>query len=158
MVDVMPAIPRNYDSVRIAVNLFDLNTAADVVTTNSKTINDLMNGINDKLGQLALSWTGPAASDANQATTRWNNVMTALYGTRNDPSTGILNILASGVTAAVGNYAVNEQAIVKMFAQFFSALSNPPAASGTPPNSTQSVKDGTSSKPPYHDTSVNETF
>jgi hypothetical protein len=45
-----------------------------------------------------------------------------------------------------------------MFSQFSSAVSSPPAASGTPPNSTQSVRDGTSSKPPYHDTSVNEIF
>ncbi len=157
----MPAIPGNYDSVRIAVNLDELKKAAGTVTKNSTTISDLMAQIDDKLSHLALSWLGPAATDSNQATTRWTNVMTALYGTQSDPSTGILNILAGGVTAAVNNYALNDEGIGKMFWQFFNAVSpltNPPSGASTPPNNTQPVKDGPPSERPYHDTSVNETF
>ena len=139
----------------MTVNMADLNMAAKNLVKHSTTINDLSGLINDKLNSLAhLSWAGPSASDANQVANTWDNVMTTLYGTKDDPSTGILNILVGGVSGAVQNYLLNEVGIASMYSKFYNAVTDTNAGTDTQ----HPIKDGTSSTKPYHDTSVNEAL
>ena len=158
----MPVIPGNYDSVTITVNMDELNTAAQNIVGQCTIIGDYLTMINKTLSDLRLAWTGPAATDADEVNANWNNLMTELFGTQADPKTGILNILAGGVSTGVTNYASNDWGIASMFSTFYNAF---PASSGNasnspPPDTTQSVFDGSNFEPnpPYHDTAVNEVY
>lgn len=158
----MPVIPGNYDSVTVTVNMAELYTAAQNIVTQVKLVGDYLTVINNTLSNLRLAWTGPAATDADAVNANWNNLMTELFGTQADPSTGILNILSGGVDAGSTNYVTNDWGIATMFSAFYNAFSSSSGNAGNspPPDTTQSVFDGSNFQPnpPYHDTAVNEVY
>jgi uncharacterized protein YukE len=117
----------------------------------STNINNDLSDIINSLSSLPISWTGGSATLADDFNTRWSKATTALYGAPGDPSTGILNIITSGLAQAAKNYSHIEGAVTKMFSQFTSAGSSSGAPSAQPV--TDVVTDNV-----YHTTSVNETF
>jgi hypothetical protein len=89
--------------------------------------------------------------------------MSQLYGTQDDPSSGILNVLTGGLATDAVNYSQCEQQVYNMFNQFESALATPStqSAGDTQSPAQQDVIDApypTTPTPYYHTTSVNETF
>lgn len=155
----MPAASADYDYAEITVNLEELHSSANIVISHCTNVNYWLGRINDTLSNLALAWTGPSATDAEQVSADWNNLMTELFGTQADPDLGILNVLAGGLNTAWQNYANNEYAVSKMFGDFYNAVSAIPSG-GSGDSAPQSVTDGTTyhPNPPYHDTSVNEHY
>jgi len=160
----------------MTVEMKAINDAATSISDASDHIMDTLTVINNVLNGMPVSlpWTGPSASAANDAANEWSSMMTALYGTEGDPSSGILNVLSGGLTEAAQNYASNDYAITYMFNVFWNSINgnpqsyttdssgnlipnNPPATS-PPPDNAQDVTDNANPSDPYHSTAVNETF
>jgi uncharacterized protein YukE len=144
------ALPANWDSSTVSVDMNVMGSVAQAVLTSATNINNYLTDINNSLSGLPISWTGDSASLADDFNKRWSDAATALFGTQNDPSTGILNIITSGLAQAVKNYSGNEGAVAAMFNQFGSGGSS---GSVNQSNITDQVTDNV-----YHTTSVNETF
>lgn len=144
------AIPANYDSTVMRVDPGDLYDAQNTIKLAYININDYLGEINKALDFLYLAWTGPgAAAEMKDFTERWNDAMTQLFGTTENPELGVLNILAGGVYAASTGYAGVETKICHDFLQFRDALGG---AGDLPKNATDEVVDEV-----YHTTAVNET-
>jgi len=145
------ALPANWDSSTISIDMNAMNAVASAVLASSTNINNDLSDIINSLSSLPVSWTGGSATLAEDFNTRWSSATTALYGTQSDPSTGILNIITSGLAQAAQNYSKTEGGVTYMFSQFASAGS----PSGAP--DAQGVTDAVTDNV-YHVTSVNETF
>jgi uncharacterized protein YukE len=145
------ALPANWDSSTISVDTNTMSSVAQAVITSATNINGYLNNIMDALNGIKPSWTGDSSSVADDFNTRWSNALTALFGTKSDPSTGILNILMKGLDQAAQNYIVTEGAIADMFTTFGKG------DSGSGSGGQKDIKDDPYEKY-YHTTSVNETF
>jgi uncharacterized protein YukE len=145
------ALPANWDSSTISIDMNAMSAVASAVLASSTNINNDLSDIINSLSSLPVSWTGGSATLAEDFNTRWSNATTALYGTQSDPSTGILNIITGGLAQAAQNYSKTEGGVTYMFSQFASTGS----PSGAPDS--QGVSDAVTDNV-YHVTSVNETF
>jgi uncharacterized protein YukE len=146
------ALPSNWDSSTISVDKNTMNAVAQSVLTSAKNINNDLSDIINALNGLPISWTGGSATLVEDFNTRWSDATTALYGTQGDPTTGILNVITSGLAQAAQNYGENEGLVTNMFNQFTS-----PGSGSTSQPSSKPVTD-TVTDNVYHVTSVNETF
>ncbi|GAA2698118.1 WXG100 family type VII secretion target [Streptomyces anthocyanicus] len=127
------ALPGNWDSATIAVNPWVLHSSAKAVVKSLEDVLTELNTIMTVLGELKLSWTGDSATLADQYNERWNKAMKELYGTKEDPSTGILNVLASGLGSAAVNYSRGERSVSDMFVRFEASLQGV-SLDGLPPD------------------------
>jgi len=143
-------LPANWDSSTVKVDMNTMGTVAQAVLTSAANINNYLTDIINSLNSLPLSWTGGSATLADEFNTRWASATTALYGTPSDPSTGILNVITSGLAQAAQNYSQNEFLVTGMFNLF--GHGSPSSGPQTQPV-TDVVTDNV-----YHLTSVNETF
>jgi hypothetical protein len=78
-----------------------------------------------------------------------SSATTALYGTHKDPSTGILNVITSGLAQAAQNYSNCESKVTQMFNAFSGGSSGSVNQTPVTDQVTNNV---------YHTTSVDETF
>ncbi|MFG2525236.1 WXG100 family type VII secretion target [Streptomyces sp. NPDC048527] len=147
------ALPGNYNASRVSVDPSQLNSCVDRLNQCCDSINAALADIMASLGDLRLSWTGDSQQLADDFNTRWEFAMGEMFGTQENPGTGILNTLTGGVAYAVENYANTEASIANMWNQFERALASP--TNGTPADFTDTAS-GTPN-PNYHTTSVNET-
>jgi uncharacterized protein YukE len=118
----MATIPDDYDSSSISVDPVDLGAKAGQIDTSTQQIADALSDIMDSLDALKLSWTGDSSKVADSFNSRWSDAMTELYGTKDDPGKGILNVLVGGLKAAVQNYSKGENQVVDMFGDFTKKL------------------------------------
>ena len=144
------ALPANWDSSTVSVDMNVMGSVAQAVLTSATNINNYLTDIINSLSGLPLSWTGGSATLADEFNTRWSSATTALYGTQSDPSTGILNVITSGLAQAAQNYSQNESVV----ASLFNGFGHGGSSSGP---QTQPVTDVVTDNV-YHTTSVNETF
>jgi uncharacterized protein YukE len=132
----------NYDAIKLYVNPNELKGYARSLRDDA---NDIVNNINDiqnTFGDLKLGWAGKTADEAESFNDQWNSTMKELFGTKDDPGTGVLSAILMGVTAAASGYAYTEQAISTMFRQFSAQLSGAGQPSdGTQPSPTQDITD-----------------
>jgi uncharacterized protein YukE len=172
------ALPGNWNSSTIDVDPWVLHASAANMITAAQAILDDLGVIITALNNLKISWVGDSSDAATAATDRWNATMAQLFGTQQDPSSGILNILTGGLAYDAVNYSQCEKQVRDMFAQFESALtaSSDQTSSGQTPAAAvaaladsllaavapqQNVTDAPypiSSTHYYHTTSVNENF
>ncbi|MBY8886974.1 hypothetical protein K7472_19235 [Streptomyces sp. PTM05] len=145
------ALPENWDSAVISVDPGELNTSCTVLIEATININHALSDIITSLNGLKLSWTGESSQVANDFNDRWTTACTTLFGKQGDPSSGVLNVLTSGVAQAAKNYSGNEFGVASMFDKFAAALTQ---TSGKPGNVTDSV---TGNPAVYHTTAVNES-
>jgi len=163
------ALPGNWNSSTVDVDPMVLHDSAATMTTAAQGILNDLTDIITALNSLKVSWVGDSADAATAATDRWNNMMTLLYGTEDDPSTGILNILTAGLATDAVNYSQCEEQVYTMFNSFESSLA---AVTNSGDGGGDGKTDGTDDEPKdvsdapypvsptpyYHTTSVNEKF
>ena len=147
------SVPANYDTVRLNVNPQHLHDSAGQLEANVAEINDALGDVITSLGDLKLSWTGPASDSASDFNQRWGAAMTTLFGTQDDPSQGVLNVMTDGLLGAAQNYGSNEYQIKQMYQKFNDLMNG--SSSGAAANVVDAPY-GTPF-PNYHTTSVNET-
>jgi uncharacterized protein YukE len=93
-----------YDTAKFSIDPQTVNAAAKKITSLSEDVANQIGNINEAISDLQLSWTGGAADIAAQVNTEWQNAVTALFGTQQDPDKGILPSVADGLTDAAQNY------------------------------------------------------
>lgn len=135
-------IPANYDSTSMSVDPGGLNSCSDAIGTQVQDIANYLGNINSALSNLTLSWVGQASGAASTYNAEWGKAVQALFGTQQDPSTGALNVLMSGLSSAAQNYSASEAAITKMFNSYASAF---PAVSASTASMSVSYAPGGSS-------------
>jgi uncharacterized protein YukE len=116
------ALPKTWDSATIHVDPWVLHNAQSTLLTEINGILDDLNAIMNTLNGLKISWTGEASTLMDSYNKKWNAATTALYGAKDKPETGILNILSAGLDKAALNYSQGERAISNMFAKYEAAM------------------------------------
>jgi WXG100 family type VII secretion target len=143
----------DYDAVKnIHVEPDTLKTIADTLTQHAQDVASSIGNITNTLTDLQLGWAGQSAQEAEDFDNRWVQVMTELFGTKNDPSKGVLNAIVDGLLTARAGFSTTEQALKGMFHNFTDALDKQ-----AQPNS-----DNSTTPPPNmidpNQTAINETF
>ncbi|WP_406002911.1 WXG100 family type VII secretion target [Streptomyces sp. NBC_00829] len=136
----------DYDVSVIDVSPRGMNTTAAQVKNLAQDVSDSLGLISTTLGGLRIAWQGKAASEADEVAREWLRVITELFGTKEDPSKGVLPTLANGVGMASGNFSKAEDGIVRLFTDFRNALTSG-GGEGDPPKDT----------PPEEVTDTNKT-
>jgi uncharacterized protein YukE len=125
--------PADYDDATITVSPPVLKTAIQIIAGSDPSqsvgglIGDIIDQLNDimtTLDGLQLSWVGSSASEANDFSNRWDAAMKQLFGTSNDPSSGVYSRLLDGLAGALTNYDNAEDYVVKLMTAFQSATSS----------------------------------
>jgi uncharacterized protein YukE len=134
--------PANYDNAGMVIQV-DPDAMYTDATTTMRTHGDSMaehiSSINDTWNGLKLGWMGRTADEAQSFNDQWNAAIKSLFGTEEDPSSGVLNKIEVAVHYASVNYGVAEDVVVKMFNQIAAAIGNP---SGSPDSGPKSHTDG----------------
>jgi uncharacterized protein YukE len=119
----------------MTINPGSLMMDADFVQGSANSIVGALNTIANTLSGLALGWDGTSAREARDFAQQWKNAMTGLFGTPDDPMTGVINQLMIALAKAAGNFSNAELAITNMFVQLIAALGNisPPGSDNTSP-------------------------
>ena len=141
----------NYDTVKLTISPAGLAAANTTVNNLIEDIVKQLTTIMSTMSDLKLSWTGGSASVASEFSDQWSAAMTALFGTKKDPTSGVLVALAAGLGSAADNYNMAEQTISGWFTAFNAAISSTAPSTGAPANVTDQVNGL------FHTTSVNET-
>lgn len=114
----MSSIPANYDSSSLSIDPGSINETAQNIENLVDAIELGVEAISQTLSDLTLSWAGQSASQAQQYNDEWNNAVTKLLGSQQDPSSGALNSLINGINYAAQNYSETENSIQGMFSKF----------------------------------------
>ena len=116
-------VPASYDGVSLSVEPGPLMFAADLIQDNAQSIVAALNTINTTLNGLQLGWDGATAAEAQDFANQWQAAMTGMFGSSNDPKSGVINQVLIAMMSAVGNYSNGENAVVSMFSSLHSMLS-----------------------------------
>ncbi|QFG21554.1 WXG100 family type VII secretion target [Actinomadura sp. WMMB 499] len=114
----------DYDSVeKVAVGPTGLQNTAKRLLALAQEIADSLGRVQTTLnGLTADGWNGFGRQEAEDFNRRWLAVMKELFGTEADPSTGVLNAIASGVGVAGENYGKAESGLADIWSKFASSL------------------------------------
>jgi len=122
------AAPGSYDDVTITVTPKDLSDAATTVAGCVGNIVDSLNAIDDTISGLKLGWAGATATEATDFYNQWKAAMGQMFGTKDQPAQGVLNMIVFALKAAANNYNAADTAVVSMFSGFGQHLT--PAGEG----------------------------
>jgi WXG100 family type VII secretion target len=122
-----------YDDQTLTIEPGTLNFAADGIHDAAQAVQDSLGNISSALANLALSWTGDAADSAQDFNAQWSAAMTGLYGTQDDPSTGVINQVTTALATAAANYSSAESTITKMFTTLSGQLGTASSGDDTTP-------------------------
>ena len=111
--DILPGV--NYNTSSFSINPDEVKKRADEILVLAKDIVDSLNNINDTLSALKMGWAGATADEAQDFGNRWNSVMTELFGDKDHPEKGVLNVIVGGLDAVRWNYAWCEDGVFQMF-------------------------------------------
>jgi hypothetical protein len=81
---------------------------------------------------LKLGWVGNTVDEAQVFNDEWNAAMSKMFGTQDDPGSGILSRIGAGVLQASVNYGEAEAAVVKMFREMSDRLNAAGDGGGDP--------------------------
>ncbi|WP_409055175.1 WXG100 family type VII secretion target [Streptomyces sp. SYP-A7185] len=121
----------DYDLSVIDVSPGGMTSTSKQLADLALVVSERIGAINTTLGGLRVAWQGKAASDAEELSKEWTRVMTALFGTVENPLLGVLPTLADGLGMASGNFSVAEVGVTNLFKEFLanqSAEGDPGAA------------------------------
>jgi hypothetical protein len=116
----MPA-PQNYNDRGMVIDVdpnmmfqigsVDLPAAGRIVADSVVRINGIWQA-------LEVGWAGVTADEALDFSNRWNGTMMRLFGTEDDPQSGVLPKISYGLAVASINYASAEDQVIKMFSGY----------------------------------------
>lgn len=132
-----PVFNVDYDHVQ----LYEVDTRAMVTASNNlkdldQAVADSLERINKTWTDLKLGWAGKTSDEAKEFLDRWNAVMQELFGTKDHPESGVLNVIVEGVLMAATLYGQTELLLSDFFYQFLYSLGGDGGSpSDTPPPS-----------------------
>ncbi|SEG91994.1 hypothetical protein SAMN05216223_1252 [Actinacidiphila yanglinensis] len=125
----------DYDVSTLRVRPQDLSTASDRLVSLAEQMADEIEGINDAVSSLVLSWVGNSAGEAQEFNNSWKNVMLQLFGKKDGP-TGVLPAMAGGLLGTAVAYSHTEVELASAFQKFSSGLADTGGAGDTPSDHT----------------------
>jgi uncharacterized protein YukE len=114
----MTNLSTNYDNAVIAVDPVALSAHAKNLAAYAKDVADSVKRLTDEIFNLPLGWAGKTSDEVQDFAHRWNGLMTELFGTQKDPTSGALNAMSAGTQAAANAYDGAEDELVKLFNKF----------------------------------------
>lgn len=133
-------IPSDYSSSTISIEPGPLQMITDLITDCAQDIVTALNTIGTTLSNLALSWDGTSASEAQDFATQWTNAMTGLFGTPSNAKSGVINQVVIALLTAIGNNSNADESVTTMFGQLTSAI---PAGGAGGGSDTSTIPAGT---------------
>lgn len=125
-------VPPYYGDVNLVIKV-DPDTmyreVAVVMPTYGTQIADSINRIVDVWNGLKLGWVGTTADEAQAFNDAWSAAITKLFGTQDDPTSGILSHIGNAVALASINYGEAESIVTQMFRDMSNALAQAPTGS-----------------------------
>jgi hypothetical protein len=115
-------VPANYDAVTLAVEPGPLMMGALMVQDAVQDVGNALTAIDNTLNGLQLGWDGTTAAEAQDFNTQWQAAMRGLFGTDQDPKSGVMNQVIIALMTAVGDSSNAENSIVQMMAALQAAL------------------------------------
>jgi uncharacterized protein YukE len=140
----------DYDHSTLNIDPPAMVKSAEQMNTIVGRVADTLKSMGDTVFGLKLGWAGQSSQEAEQFLNQWNSTMHKMFGTQDDPESGVLTAMAGGVQAAERGYSATELDIARSFMNFMAAMQQP-GSSGTPTSSPASITDPNAS-------SVSETF
>jgi uncharacterized protein YukE len=134
-------MPTNYDAANLYCDPDGVKVRADGLTASAQDVVDSLTNIENTLTDLQLGWAGQTADEAKDFGDRWDAVMRELFGTKEEPDTGVLNAIVDGLLSVRGNYALAEEGLVEFFKNFAGQLSSGGGGGSTPTSAPPSVTD-----------------
>jgi uncharacterized protein YukE len=122
----------SYDSASLTVEPQDICDSATALVRHSDEVAASLTRISNTVTALELGWAGKSADEAQQFNERWDHVMGELFGPRDHPEQGVLNVMAGGIKAAAVGFSQTEVALEQVFKKFAEGLSGDGSSSGTP--------------------------
>jgi hypothetical protein len=108
-----------YDSANVLADPAGIDRIAVVCRAHGQVVADSIERINRTLHSLMLNgWKGKTQQEAQDFTDRWNKVMVDLFGSKENPKSGVFNAVVDGIHEAAGNHAKSEvgaEMIIKQF-------------------------------------------
>ncbi|GLZ16206.1 hypothetical protein Acsp04_64410 [Actinomadura sp. NBRC 104425] len=126
----------DYDTVEtLDIGPAGIKTTATEVLRLAQEIADALDRIVQSLNALtATGWQGMTQQEAEDFNNRWMEVMKALFGTKENPESGVLNAIASGIGTAGDNYDKGETGLTDIWAKFAAGLPSGDGTSDQPPS------------------------
>ncbi|TKA02073.1 WXG100 family type VII secretion target [Actinacidiphila oryziradicis] len=126
----------DYDSASLSVDPQTINTFVNALKAQAQDVADTLISINGTLSGLALGWAGDTADEVQVFNDSWTNTMTSMFGTQDDPSKGVLNVIIGGLQEVAVGYSWTELQLAGMWQQFYTQLSSAASGSAATPTST----------------------
>ncbi|SEO71657.1 WXG100 family type VII secretion target [Actinacidiphila rubida] len=127
----------DYDISTLRVRPQDLSDASDRLMSLAAQMADEIEGITDAVSNLALSWVGSSAKEAQEFNASWKNVMVQMFGTKDGP-VGVLPAMAGGLLGTAVAYSHTEVELEASFLKFSSGLADTSGSGGSPTDHTGS--------------------
>jgi hypothetical protein len=138
----------DYDGVQsFYVAPDDIVMYAKSMEADVQIISDSLDVIVKTLSHLNLGWSGKTAQEAKDFGDRWTMVAKDVFGSKDHPEKGKLNLVLDGVYTVASLFATGEQGLKDFFTEMTTALASGGSNSGPP----TSITDATT-------TAVTETF
>lgn len=119
----MPDSPADYDSTQtFFVWPSDILVHAENIRLDSQSIADCLGTIVNTLQGLNLGWAGTTAQEAKDFGDRWTAVAEELFGTKDNPQSGALNIVLDGVYTVGALFAGAEAGLRDFFNNMTAAI------------------------------------
>lgn len=129
------AVKADYDVSTLRVNPQDLSAASDKLVDLAGQVADEIEGINDAVTNLMLSWVGDSAKEADEFNDAWKNVMIQLFGQK-DGATGVLPAMAGGLLGTAVAFSHTEVELEAAFLKFSSGLADTSGGGDAPADHT----------------------
>ena len=126
------AVPQNYDDASLVVKVDPVRmfeVAKVDATMRGQAITDSIVRVQNIWKGLKLGWVGQTSDQADQFNSRWNVVMSELFGAQGG-DVGILNQIMGCVIGASCNYGDAESTVIQMFQNISTSLSPGPSNPG----------------------------
>ncbi|MET7695302.1 WXG100 family type VII secretion target [Streptomyces sp. NPDC005483] len=117
----MPSTP-DYDTATVSIDPQQVESVAKRLAQLSGEVGDAIEAIADASFQLQLGWAGRTAAEAESFGDRWNTVMRELFGSKEEPEKGVLNVMAGVVEMVAVTFSQTEVKLEQSFRDFSSAL------------------------------------
>lgn len=127
----------DYDTVtKIQLSPSGLKETVGKLMGHSKAIAEGLDRVTQALNEIpGAVWVGPSQREANDFNAKWEAAAKELFGSREQPELGSLNVIVSGLNDAYENYQKAESGLADLWRKFRSnlAMDGDDTPSQTPP-------------------------
>jgi hypothetical protein len=126
-------VPALYGDVTIQVNQLQMwQSGTFTIPAYMLSISNSINKIVDTWNGLKDNWLGATADEAQAFDESWSSSIKALFGSEEQPDSGILTRIAAAVQIAASNYDSTEVAVQHMFSEFLGNILAHPDGNAPP--------------------------